>query len=151
LNSRGQNALSNSTPQNSNILTAGTGGSGDIGYPLYNAPPKDPGYPYVEYQEVTETAGGGKKCPNPTIPIIFHIWDSAGSMGDPPSELRSAEIAQAIIDGLTVSVDSATNYITVPNFNVIWQKYEDFMTVPNVSENIIHGVLRIEFSLQEVL
>jgi hypothetical protein len=115
--------------------------------PVYVHVPKEHSYPYAVIHEPFSNSDSTKGCLGEIITQVIHIWDSQGDIAGSNRKIVNAH--NEIMALVTTSFDSVQNFLTLTGFTVIRQDFAGFQVVDNITDAIRHGVLTIEFMVEE--
>lgn len=125
-----------------------TAGANKISCPVYSHTPDNAAYPFVQIMIPDAANDFAKKCISFDVFVRFDIWDSIGDIGGSTSRLSS--IAQEIMTAITITEDATPNYLVVPGFYTISQRYEAHQEIETGTDALKHAVLDLMIQLQEV-
>jgi len=114
----------------------------NIDCPVYDDTPQDVQYPHVtigEFITVPDTV----KCNAFVIAGSVHGWDKGGS------RKSIIEIMSDVIERITVSTDSTTNFLTLTNFSVHNQLLVSNNTIKDIDGETWHSIATIEFQVKQ--
>ncbi len=118
--------------------------SSSIGYTITNGPRQNEEYPYISYGIVSSSPFMAKGNPGESVIIQFDTWSFGTN-----SDKETGDMLDKVLQSITVSQDVTPSMITTSSFWVVNQQLFAKNIVPDIDARMRHGVVQVEFTVQE--